>query len=105
MKSTALRDELITLIDSSLSIATLSEKNRAQLKKNLLSLPPEEMEQAAETLRQEQREQYQSMKGLVQKIEEASKNLKKTFLKDREKEELKDSDANAQQLLKELDNQ
>ncbi len=99
----SLQDELQELIESSLSIATLSDDNQAALKKRLLALPEDEMRRVVEVLRGEQKQQYEAMKGLVQKIENASTTLKKTFLKEREKEETKQSDQKADQLIKKLD--
>ena len=97
------KDELLTLIESSLSVSSLDEKSKADLKERLLNLPEKEMQDVIEVFRQEQKEQYESMKGLVQQIEEASRNLKKTFLIEREKDEKKDSDAQADNLMDKLD--
>lgn len=98
-----LYDELVALIDASLSIASLSEEDQQAVKERLLALPEAEMQQAVQVLRREQRQQYESMKGLVDKIEEASRDLKKSFLKEREKAENAESDQKASELMQKLD--
>lgn len=97
-----LTTELEVLIDGSLSIATLSEEQQQVARERLLSLPEEEMKRAVEVLRKEQQDQYKQMKSLVDKIEEASRNLKKTFMKEREKHEAAQSDEKADALMKKL---
>lgn len=100
----SLKDELVALIDGSLSITALSDNDQKAVKERLLALPKEEMEKAVTVLRNEQQEQYQQMKGLVDKIEEASRNLKKTFMKEREKHESAESEKNADALMDKLNN-
>jgi hypothetical protein len=99
----SLKEELVSLIESSLSIASMEKEDKAKFCEKLQNLPELEMEEAVKALRIEQKEQYESMKGLVDKIETASKNLKKTFLQEREKDDKKDSDAKADNLMDKLD--
>ncbi len=103
MPTMTTQQELEQLIESSLSIASLDDENKSKLKARLLGLPEKEMQQIIKALRREQEEQFEKMKGLVDQIEEASKNLKKTFLKEREKDEKKDSEAQADEMMKNLD--
>ena len=99
----SLKEELVELMESSLSIASMEQEDKAQFKTRLLNLPEKEMIKVVKALRQEQKEQFESMKGLVSQIEEASRNLKKTFLKEREKDEKNNSDKEAKKLMQKLD--
>jgi|WetSurMetagenome_2_1015567.scaffolds.fasta_scaffold778221_1 hypothetical protein len=99
----SLKEELVELMESSLSIASMEKDAKARFKERLLALPENEMAEAVKALHRERQEQYEKMKGLVDKIEESGKNLKKTFLKEREKDEKKDADDQARNLMDKLD--
>lgn len=99
-----IKDELKTLLESSVTVAALSEEDRKLLTDKLMSLNEDEMKQAIALLLEEQKSQMVAMKEMVKKIELAGNNLKKLFLKDKEKKEEKETGAQAEALMEELKN-
>ena len=98
-----LKDELIALIEASATIAALTEDDRTLLTTRLLALDEAGMQKAVDCLKEEQKAQQEAMKDLVSKIEAASRNMKKLFLKDKEHHEQKDTATKTDALMEELD--
>lgn len=100
----SIKDELIALIEASATIAALTEEDRTLLTTRLLALDEAGMQKAVDFLKEEQKAQQEAMKDLVSKIETASRNLKKMFLKDKERKDDKETGAKAEALMEELKN-
>ncbi len=98
-----IKDELKTLLESSVTVAALSEEDRKLLTDKLMSLSEDEMQQAIALLLEEQKSQMEAMKEMVKKIELASNNLKKVFLKEKERHDQKNTATKTDALLEELD--
>jgi len=103
MSQDQLQKELKRLIAISISIQSLPVIYRAAVSKELMELDEEHMASMVDILLDEQEKQRDKTATLVDEIEAAAKDLKKAFLKEREKDEVEESTEKASDLLEELE--